>query len=73
MPIITVRFAEGRTYEQKKVMAREITDVMVRHAGVTADRVYIYFHDMKKTDMANNGIMRAELEEMQKKAAEENA
>lgn len=64
MPIITVRFAEGRTYEQKKAMAKEITDVMVKHAGVTADRVYIYFHDMKKTDMANGGIMRAEKEKM---------
>lgn len=66
MPIITVRFAEGRTYEQKKQMAKEITDTMVRNAGVTPERVYIYFHDMKKTDMANGGLMRSEVEAQQK-------
>ena len=67
MPIITVRFAEGRTYEQKQRMAKEITDIMVKNAGVTPERVYIYFHDMKKTDMANGGIMRSELEARQNK------
>lgn len=62
MPIITVRFAEGRTFEQKKQMAKEITETMVRNANVMPERVYIYFHDMKKTDMANSGVMRSEAE-----------
>ena len=62
MPIITVRFAEGRTYEQKKQMAKEITEVMVKHANVTPDRVSIYFHDMKIGDMAKGGVMRLEQE-----------
>ena len=62
MPNITVSFAEGRTYEQKKQMAKEITEVMVRHANVTPERVAVYFHDMKKEDMARGGIMRPEQE-----------
>ena len=62
MPVISVQFIEGRTYEQKKQIAKEITDVMVRNANVPSESVSIYFHDMKKENMAKGGIMRPEEE-----------
>ncbi len=60
MPFIQIHLAEGRTVEQKREIARAVTEDMARIAKVSPDRVKIYFFDIKKEDMADGGVLRAD-------------
>ncbi len=55
MPIVTVRAIEGRTVEQKRKLAKDITDAVVKHFKVEADRVSVNFFDMPKHNIARAG------------------
>jgi 4-oxalocrotonate tautomerase len=55
MPNITVRALEGTTVEQKRGLAQDITDAVVKHFKVEADRVIINFFDLPKHDIARGG------------------
>jgi 4-oxalocrotonate tautomerase len=46
MPIVRITLAEGRTAEQKKALAREVTDSVVRHCNIGAEHVYVLFDDV---------------------------
>jgi 4-oxalocrotonate tautomerase len=47
MPVIEVNLWEGRTREQKKRIAKAITDAFVKE-DVPASAVHVIFHDVKK-------------------------
>lgn len=55
MPVITIRAFEGRTVEQKRKLAKDITDVVMKNFEVEADRVLIHFFDMQKHNVAKAG------------------
>jgi 4-oxalocrotonate tautomerase len=55
MPIVTVRAIEGRTVEQKRKLAKDITDAVVKNFKVEADRVTVNFFDMPKHNVARAG------------------
>ena len=55
MPIVTVRAIEGRTVEQKRKLAKDITDAVVKHFKVGADKVTVNFFDMPKHNIARAG------------------
>jgi len=55
MPIVTVRALEGRTIEQKRKLAKDITDAVVKNFKVEADRVIVNFFDMPKHNVAKAG------------------
>ncbi|MFK7893841.1 MAG: 4-oxalocrotonate tautomerase family protein [Granulosicoccus sp.] len=46
MPIVRITLAEGRTAEQKKALALEVTDSVVRHCNAHAAHVYVVFDDV---------------------------
>jgi 4-oxalocrotonate tautomerase len=46
---------EGRTGEQKRQLAKEITEVMVRVGKTKPEAVDIVFTDVKKSDWAHSG------------------
>ena len=52
MPNITIEIYEGRTVEQKRLLAREVTDAVVRAIGSKPEKVRIRIVDMKKHDVA---------------------
>ncbi len=54
-PIVTVRALEGRTVEQKRKLAKDITDAVVKIFDVEPDRVLINFFDMPKQNVAKAG------------------
>ncbi len=56
MPMITVEWLEGRTPEQKAVLAEAITRAFVDAARVPKDQVWIVFRDVKRSDWAMAGI-----------------
>jgi 4-oxalocrotonate tautomerase len=55
MPVVRVSWFEGKTAEQKKAVAAEITDSIVRHTGTPAEYVYLIFEDVSPADWAGGG------------------
>jgi 4-oxalocrotonate tautomerase len=55
MPTVTVRAFEGRTVEQKRQLAKDITDAVVKNFKVEPDRVTVNFFDMPRHNVARAG------------------
>jgi 4-oxalocrotonate tautomerase len=60
MPMISVKWLEGRTTEQKAQLAKAITQAMVDIANVSLEHVWISFHDVKRSDWAMKGKLLSE-------------
>jgi 4-oxalocrotonate tautomerase len=60
MPVVTVEMYEGRTAEQKREMAKAITEAVVRIAKTTPEATHIIFKDVKKSDWAIAGKLASE-------------
>ena len=57
MPTLRVELFEGRTADQKRALARELTDACVRVLGGSADSVDILFFDIAKQDWSTGGTL----------------
>lgn len=57
MPTLHVEFFEGRTVEQKRALARELTEACVRVLGGSADSVDVIFQDVKRENWATGGVL----------------
>ena len=55
MPVIRIEMMEGRTVEQKRALAKELTDAFVRTCDGKADSVYVVIDDVKKENWAVAG------------------
>jgi|HigsolmetaAR203D_1030402.scaffolds.fasta_scaffold03295_2 4-oxalocrotonate tautomerase len=55
MPFIHVKILEGTTETQKDELVQEMTAVFQRVVGVSRDRVFIFFEDLKKENYGKNG------------------
>ena len=60
MPIVTVQLFPGRTTEQKRDMAKEITEVVVRVAKTTPEATHVIFQDVDQSDWAEAGTLMSE-------------
>lgn len=56
MPIIQVNLLEGRTVEQKRELARRLTEAAVEALGVRAEQVRVLMHQMALEDFAIAGV-----------------
>lgn len=56
MPIIQFNLLEGRTVEQKRELARRVTDTVVEVLGVKRESVRILVHEMTDDDFSVGGI-----------------
>ncbi len=56
MPIVTIELIEGRSVEQKREMAKKITEAIVEITKIPQDAVEIIFHDMKKENYSKGGV-----------------
>ncbi len=59
MPVVIVEMRQGRTIEQKKMLARGITDQFTK-TGTPADQVHIIFKDNARHNWATGGILASE-------------
>lgn len=59
MPVVTVEMTEGRTLEQKKQLATDITAAFVK-MGVRAEGLYIVMHDVPRQNFAVGGQLLSE-------------
>jgi 4-oxalocrotonate tautomerase len=57
MPTIRIELFEGRSAEQKAVLAKEITDACVRVLGGAPGSVDILFFDIARSDWATGGVL----------------
>ena len=60
MPIITVQLFPGRTVEQKRDMAKAITDAVVEIAKTTPEATHVIFQDVAQDDWAEAGTLMSE-------------
>lgn len=57
MPTLRVELFEGRSVEQKRALAKELTDACVRVLGGSADGVDVVFFDIRREDWASGGVL----------------
>lgn len=60
MPEIYVYAAEGRTVDQKRNVAREITESIVRNFTVPAEFVVVQFVEASRSSKARGGVLFSE-------------
>lgn len=60
MPEVIVYAVEGRSFEQKKALVKDITQAVVKNFAVDAGAVTIQIVEAKKTDKAKGGVMFSE-------------
>ena len=60
MPEVTVHMAAGRTAEQKKGLMKDISDAVVKHAGVPLDAVTVQIIEAPLTDKMKGGVVFSE-------------
>jgi 4-oxalocrotonate tautomerase len=57
MPLVIVKMLEGRTVEQKRQMATEITEVVTRVANTQVEQVDVVFEDYPRENWAKAGTL----------------
>lgn len=55
MPLITVKILKGKTVEQKRVLVKDITEMIVKNIGVTPEVVNIDIVEYSSENIANAG------------------
>ncbi len=60
MPHIQVTMLKGRSTEQKRKLAKRLTDAMVEEAGATRDAVTVALVEVEKEDFARGGTLIAD-------------
>jgi len=55
MPLVQITMLEGRTAEQKRKLAKRITDAIVEDAGARREAIVVAFHEVSKESYATGG------------------
>lgn len=57
MPFVVVHMWEGRTVEQKRALAKAITDAMVEHAGASPEALHVAIQEYPRENWARAGVL----------------
>ena len=60
MPLVQVTMQQGRTADQKRKIAKRITDTMVEEAGAKREAVVVTFVELSKESYASGGLLMAD-------------
>jgi len=55
MPLVQITMLQGRTAEQKRKLAKRITDAIVEDAGARREAIVVAFHEVSKESYATGG------------------
>ncbi|HKI25641.1 MAG TPA: 2-hydroxymuconate tautomerase [Candidatus Sulfotelmatobacter sp.] len=55
MPMVQITMLTGRTADQKRKIAKRITDVLAEEAGAKREAIIIAFHEVTKENYAHGG------------------
>ena len=61
MPEILVHVVEGRSAEAKKALMRDITEAVVKHFAVPAERVVVQIVESRKDSKSRGGVPFSEM------------
>jgi 4-oxalocrotonate tautomerase len=60
MPFVNIRFATGRTVEQKRKLAQSVTEAVARAIDVAPEKVWIQIDEFEKENFAVGGLLMAD-------------
>jgi 4-oxalocrotonate tautomerase len=60
MPLVQVTMLQGRTADQKRKIAKRITDTMVEEAGAHREAIVVTFVELSKESYASGGLLMAD-------------
>ena len=60
MPFINIKIAKGRTMEQKRELARSVTEAVSSSIGVQPDKIWIEINEFEKENFATGGVIMAD-------------
>lgn len=60
MPLVQVTMLTGRTAEQKRKLAKRITDAVVEEAGAKREAIVVTFVELSKESYASGGVLMAD-------------
>ena len=66
MPVVTVQLWKGRTVEQKRSLAKAITDAMIEHANAKPDALHVIFQEIELDNWAKAGVLAVDRKELKK-------
>ena len=55
MPLIQITMLQGRTADQKRKIAKRVTDALVEKAGAKREGIIVTFHELSKESYASGG------------------
>jgi len=55
MPMVQITMLAGRTADQKRKIAKRITDTLVEEAGARREAIVVAFHEVSKESYASGG------------------
>jgi 4-oxalocrotonate tautomerase len=55
MPVVQITMLSGRTADQKRKLAKRITDALVEEAGAQREAIVVAFHEVSKQSYASGG------------------
>jgi 4-oxalocrotonate tautomerase len=53
MPLVQITMIAGRTADQKRKIAKRITDTLVEEAGARREAIVVAFHEVSKESYAS--------------------
>jgi 4-oxalocrotonate tautomerase len=60
MPLVQVTMLQGRTADQKRKIAKRITDTMVEEGGAKREAIVVTFVELSKESYASGGVLMAD-------------
>jgi 4-oxalocrotonate tautomerase len=57
MPVVTVSMYEGRSLDQKRELAKDITEVVSRVTGVEPAGVHVVINEVKRENWSIGGLL----------------
>lgn len=60
MPLVQITMLSGRTVDQKRKIAKRITDVMVEEARTEREAVVVAFQEVSKESYSSGGVLVAD-------------
>ena len=60
MPLVHVTMLTGRSADQKRKLAKRITDAMVEEAGARREAIVVTFVELSKESYASGGVLMAD-------------
>jgi 4-oxalocrotonate tautomerase len=55
MPVVQITMLQGRTADQKRKIAKRITDALVEEAGARREGIIVAFNEVSKESYASGG------------------